>query len=272
MSTFVTKSVTSIAIVAALASPTFAQHSDVLVRVGGGQTLVGGAIDLESEEGGPFFNLEARVFEGVFVNPAMPTPPFGFDFERDEPGFYNDPTVTVGDNLPANTGLTLREDAFVLASGVDTTFFWSGAGEVDFQPLSRAQPGVDLTFAPASPDPFASTDTTGFVDDHPLFGLTGGAADGVYLSRVRLTASGFGESEPFYFVWLASSVLTSDLDAEELEGLLEEFENGGPAPVFGGVDFSFYEEAVEFAAAIPEPSSIVIAALGLIGFACRSRV
>jgi hypothetical protein len=256
--------------VAATAASLAHAHSDVLVRydAASNTTLVGAAEDIDAAEGGPFFDLETRVFEGVFINPAVATPPFGFAFERDEPGFYNGPEVTIGDNLPGSADLTLVEEAFALASGFDTTFFWNGSGSVDFQPLSIAQPGVDLTFSPAV---FAATDANGNVDDHPLFGLTGPALDGVYLSRTTLSVGGAAPSEPFYFVWLASSVLTSDLDAEELEELLEAYEEGGPAPVFGGVDFSFYEEAVEFAEGIPEPSSAVLAALAMFGLARRVR-
>lgn len=244
------------------ADPVWA-HSDVLVRSDGTKVLIGAAEDLDMEEGGPFFDLETRVFEGVLIDPATPTPPFGYDFERDEPGFYSDPTVPVGQNLPANADLALTLNAFSLGGAADTAFYWNGAGEVDFQPVSAGQPGVGFTFAPTAPSPFASTDPSGFVDDHPLFGLTGGAADGVYLTQVELSVAGLATSDPFYMVWLANSALTTDTLAEELEEALEAFEEGGPAPVVAGVDFSFYEEAVEYAEGIPEPAAAFLAALAI---------
>lgn len=242
-----------------------AQHSDVLVRSDGSKTLVGGAVDLSMEEGGPFFNLDARVFEGVFINPAVPTPPFGYDFERDEPGFYSDSTVPVGQDLAPGADVSLRLDPFSLGSRTDNTFYWDGSGAIDFTPLSTAQPGVAFTFAPSDPSPFATVDGASFLDDHPLFGLTGGAADGVYLARMRLVVEGLAPSDPFYIAWLANSVLIDEDTAEKLEEALEAFEGGGPEPVVRGVNFAFFEEAVEFAEGIPEPSATLLALTAFAG-------
>ncbi|WP_197524948.1 PEP-CTERM sorting domain-containing protein [Botrimarina hoheduenensis] len=243
-------------------------HSDVLVRDVAGKVAIGAAADLGMEEGGPFFDLETKVFEAVFYNPAAASPPFFYDFERDEPGFFSAPSVPVGTTLPGSADLTLSLEAFSLGGAHDTTFFWDGSGTVDFQPLAAAQPGVAFTFAPAQ---FATTDVFGAVDDHPLFGLTGGAANGVYLSRMRLDVTGLATSDPFYMVWLAHDALVSEDLAEELEGALEAFEEGGPAPVVAGVDFSFYEEAVEFAEGVPEPSSGLLVVLALSALAGISR-
>jgi hypothetical protein len=238
-----------------------AAHSDVLLRAQGGKVVIGAADDLAAEEGGPFFDLDTKVFEGVFINPAMPTPPFGYDFERTEPGFFSAAGLPVGDDLPANADIALSLSSFSIGAANDLAFYWDGTGEVDFQPLSIAQPGVSFTFAPMSPTPFASTDGSGAVDDHPLFGLTGGAADGVYLVSPVVSVTGLIDSDPFYMVWLASSVLVDDETAEELEGALELYEEGGPDPIVGGVNFAFFEEAVEFVGAIPEPSTALLAML-----------
>ncbi|MEQ8847809.1 hypothetical protein [Botrimarina sp.] len=256
---------------AAAATPSAYAHSDVLVRSDGARVLIGAASDLDGEEGGPEFDLTTRVFEGVLLNPAAPTPPFGFDFERDEPGFYSQPGLAVGQDLPASAGLALALEPLTISSGTDSVFYWDGAGEVAFEPLSTAQPGVDFTFQPMAPAPFATTDALGAVDDHPLFGLTGGAADGVYLTQVRLAVDGLAPSEPFLMVWLASSVITTEELAESLEESLEAFEEGGPAPIVAGVDFTFFEEAVEFAEGIPEPSAAVLAAFALAAAARRAR-
>lgn len=246
-----------------------AQHSDVLLRSDGTTTLIGGAVDLDMEEGPSTFNFETRVFEGVFIKPTTPTPPFGYDFERDEPGFYSDPTVPIGQNLPASAGVSLRLDAFSLGGAADTTFYWDGSGEVDFTPLASAQPGVAFTFAPIAPDPFATVDGSSFLDDHPLFGLTGGAADGVYLSRMRAKVDGLVESDPIYITWLANSLLTDEETAEELEEAFEAFEAGGADPILGGTNFAFFEEAVEFAEGIPEPSTALLSLAAVAGLAAR---
>lgn len=240
-----------------------AQHSDVLLRSDGAKVVIGGAVDLDMEVGGPFFNLDTLHFEGVFINPAAPTPPFGYDFERTEPGFFSAASVPVGQTLPPNADVSLRLTPFSLSSGTDVAFYWDGQGEVDFQPLSTAQPGVDFTFAPRAPAPFAATDGSSFLDDHPLFGLTGGAADGVYLVSPSAAVAGLEESDPFFMVWLASSVLVDEDIAEELEEALELFEAGGAEPIVGGVNFAFFEEAVEFAETIPEPSAVTGALLAL---------
>lgn len=233
-------------------------HSDILLRDVGGQVVVGAAEDLSGEEGGPFYHLDEKLFEGVFLNPTMPTPPFGYNFERTEPGFFSAPGLPEGDDLPANAAISLSLSSFSIGAANDVTYYWDGTGEVDFQPLSIVQPGVSFAFGPAS---FASTDANSAVDDHPLFGLTGGAADGVYLVSPVVSVAGLADSDPFYMVWLASSVLVDDETAEELEGALDLFEEGGPEPIVGGVNFAFFEEAVEFVAAIPEPSTALLAML-----------
>lgn len=246
-------------------------HSDVLLRSDGTKTLVGAASDLAMEEGGPFFDLETNVFEAVFFNPASPQFPFNYDFERGEPGFYSEPGLSVGLDLPGSADVSLALTPFSLPTGTDTAFYWDGSGAVDFQPISVAQPGVAFTFAPMGPSPFATTAAGGSLDDHPLFGLTGGAADGVYLVRPSATVAGLDASDPFSMVWLASSVLTTEDLAEELEEALEAYEEGGPEPVVGGTNFAFFEEAVEFAEGVPEPSAGLLVVVGAAVSAFRRR-
>lgn len=248
-----------------------AQHSDVLLRSDGSKVLIGGAFDLSMEEGPSTFDLETHVFEGVLIDPAVPTPPFGFDFERTEPGFFSAPGLPVGDDLPANADVALSLSTFSLGAGSDTAYYWDGVGEVDFRPLSAAQPGVNFTFAPMAPSPFATTDGAGSMDDHPLFGLTGGAADGVYVISPVVSVEGLADSDPFLMVWLASSVLIDEDTAEQLEEALEAFEGGGPDPMVGGVNFAFFEEAVEFVESIPEPSSVLLALLASAAVGALSR-
>ena len=57
-----------------------------------------------------------------------------------------------------------------------------------------------------------------------------------------------------------------------MEELFEAFEEGGPAPIFGGKDFSFFEEATSFVeASVPEPSSMLLASLAALGFVLNKR-
>lgn len=257
----------SVAVTAAFATSVSA-HSDVLLRSDGSRVVVGAAEDVDGEEGGPFFDLDTFVFEGVFLNPAIPTPPFGFDFERDEPGFFSGTSVTVGQDLPANADVSLSPAPISLPTGTDSVFYWDGAGEVDFQPLASAQPGV--SFALDSPT-FGSTSAASFLDDHPLFGLTGGAADGVYLASFSAGVEGLEASTPFLTVWLAHTSLVDEATAETLEEALEEYEEGGPEPVVGGVNFAYFEEAVEFAQTVPEPSALLVAGLAAVAGLARRR-
>lgn len=246
-------------------------HSDILLRGDSGQVVIGAAEDLDGEEGGPFFELGETVFEGVFLAPAAPIPPFFFDFQRDEPGFFSAPGVPVGDPLPADAAISWTQPLVGIGNGAgfDSTFYWDGTGEVDFQPLSTEQPGVSLDIVELDP---LGTDEFGAIDNHPLFGLTAGAADGVYLSAVSVGVEGLDPSDPFFMVWLADGLIGDEDTAETLEGLIEEFEEGGPEPVIGGKNFAFYEEAVEFADGIPEPSSAVLmAGLALSALAARRR-
>ena len=245
-----------------------AQHSDVLLRSDGAQVVIGAAADLDAEEGGPFFDLETNVFEAVLLNPEVPSPPFFPDFETDEPGFFTSPSVPVGQNLPANSLVTLTPSAFSVGAGNDTLHFWDGSGEVDFQPISVAQPGV--TFEAVEDEPLL-VDDVNFLDGHPIWSLFGGAADGVYLTSYTASAPGLEASDPFFLVFLAESDLMLESQAEAVEEALEELEENGTPAIVGGIDFSFFEEAVEFVEAIPEPTSLVLAALGLGVIATRRR-
>ncbi len=257
-----------------MAAPTFA-HSDVLLAEVGGQVAIGAAEDLDMEEGGPFFDLETRVFEGVMVagNPVLP---FNFDYERDEPGFSAQPTSVVpGSNpLPVNAAVSIATANVNFAGLLGNLFYWDGTGSPSFVTATSTQPNVVSTFD----DPnFGITGPSGGMDDHPLFSINlpgaGTPANGVYVAAYTANVAGLAGSEPFYFVWLVDDLLVDGEAAEELEELLEAFENGGPEPIFGGKNFAFFEEGVEYVeATIPEPTSVVLAALALgAGWFIRKR-
>ena len=192
-----------------------------------------------------------RVFESILTPDGLPFSPF--DFSSAEPGFR-----AAAGELPASQPISLT---------VDWLKVWNGAG---LAPVGDASFSFDLS------DGFSS-EADESLHEHALFGLTATTAspvaDGVYVASIRAATAGVDESEPFYFVVLKDDLIATEDDAEELAELLEAFEEGGPAPVFAGKDFSFFEEAVEFVEAIPEPSGLGMAALaaGAAGLSRRRR-
>lgn len=258
--------ITRVAIACLLfASIASAQHSDVLLRSDGSQTLIGAAEDIGEVD--QSFDLETNVFEGVFIpgNPMLGDPAL----VRDEPGFFSSPVATVGQDLPGNADVSVAFSPFSLPGGSDSVFFWNGqSAEPDFEPLSTTQPAVTFSLGGS---PFGMTAADGSIDEHPDFGLDGPFADGAYLVGLTATVDGLDASEPFYMVWLADQLIGDEDDAEALEELFELFEAGGAEPEFGGKNFAFFEEAVEFAEAIPEPSAMLLLLVSLTGVAASHR-
>ncbi|QDU90244.1 hypothetical protein Pla175_36460 [Pirellulimonas nuda] len=261
------------AALAAVLMPTLAvAHSDIFVASQGGQVVLGAAADLDMEEGGPSFDLETKVFEAVFIKPAASTPPFFFTFERDEPGFFgsNASQVAGAAPLPGDADVSATLQSFSLGGATSDLYYWDGLGAVNFAP--NTQPGVSFVIGGGSP--FATTAPDGSLDDHPLFGLSGPAADGVYWMTLTAGVEGLTESAPINLVWLASSLIDDDDAAEEFEGLLEIFEGSGDPMDLGRFSsLAYFEEAVEFVdahASVPEPSSVALALLCGCGLACRA--
>jgi hypothetical protein len=184
------------------------------------------------DETATVYTPDERVFVSILTPDGLPFSPF--DFSSTEPGFR----AAAGD-LPASQPISLT---------VDWLKVWNGAG---LDPVSDASFSFDLSGG------FGSA-ANGSLHEHALFGLTAASAspvaDGVYVASIR-----------------AATGLASEDDAEELAELLEAFEEGGPAPVFAGKDFSFFEEAVEFVEAIPEPSGLGLAAVGAIFLSASRR-
>ncbi len=253
-------------------------HSDIFLANQNDQVGIGAAEDLDMEEGGPFFDLETDVFEAVFIKSADPTPPFFFTFERDEPGFFGSAMPQAGATpLEGEKEVSATLQTFSFGSATSDLYYWDGAGAVNFMP--NTHPGVSFVIGGGSP--FATTNLDGSVDDHPLFGLSGPAADGVYWMQFTASVEDLGESRPVNLVWLASSLIVDDDTAEAFEELLELFEDSGdPEDLMGvveGVSYDFrtlayFEEAVEFVEAqanVPEPSAIALALLCGCGLARR---
>jgi hypothetical protein len=180
-----------------------------------------------------------RVFESILAPEGLPFSPF--DFSASEPGFR----AQAGD-LPASQAISLT---------VNSLQVWNG---------SDLDPVVDVDFSFDLSGGFNSS-ADGSLHEHVLLGLASLTAtpvpDGVYVASVRAGTAGLGDSDAFFMVLLKDDLITSENDVEELEELLEAFEGGGAAPMFGGKDFSFFEDAVEFVESVPEPSAASLAGL-----------
>lgn len=256
----------ALVLISAAASVASAQHSDILLRSDGTRVLIGAASEIgEPEES---FDLETNVFEGVFIpNGSMiPNTP---DLVRDEPGFFSSPAATVGLDLPANADVSVAFQPFALPGGVDSVFFWDGqSAEPEFEPLTTAQPSVTFSLGAS---PFGATAGDSSIDEHPDFGLSGPAEDGAYLISLTATVGDLNASAPFYMVWFVDQLITNEDDAESLEEAFEAFEEGGPEPMLGTKSVAFFEEAVEFAEGIPEPSTVLLLAATMMAGAVMRR-
>ena len=227
----------------ALANVAYAQHGDVWLSTDvANNKLALGVVD----EAGVTFMPGVRVLEVILTPDALPFSPF--DYSAEDPGFRS----AAGD-LPASqpVGLTLQ-----------SLSVWNGAG-------LDAAAGVEFSFDLSSG--FA-TEADGSLHEHPLYGLTDltldplPVPDGVYVASFKASIAGLADSDPYYFVMLKDDLIADESDVETLAGLLEDYANGGPLPVFGGKNFAFFEEAVEFAAAaVPEPHGVALACCGVLG-------
>ena len=177
-----------------------------------------------------------------------------FDFSAEDPGFRSAPG-----ELPASQPVGLM---------LESLRAWNGSGLV---------PAVGMAFDFDLSSGFG-TEPNGALHEHPLYGLTDltadalPIADGVYVAAFRASIAGLGDSDTYYFVMLRDALVGDEDDAEALTGLIEDFESGGAAPVFGGKDFSFFVEAAAFVAtSAPEPCGISLAGCAVLGFVAARR-
>jgi hypothetical protein len=247
-------------------------HSDVFLAQSNGQVVVGGAHELgEIDEN---FDITTRVFEGVMISSFPPFNPA--DYGRDEPGFdalaSGSALMPPGaSSLPATSSVAINLAPFTVGANADTLFYWNGAGSVNFQPISTAQPGVAMSL---DPDPLGTTSASGAFHEHAIFGLDNGAAgvpaDGVYLIAPTASVTGLADSEHFFMLWLVDSLLD---DEDAAEGLEDAFANG--ETVYLGKDFAFFPAAISHVETnlVPEPSSIALGMLALtaVGASVRRR-
>jgi hypothetical protein len=230
-----------------------AQHGDVWLSTDVANNKVKvGVVD----EAGGTYTSGVRVLEAFLLPDALPFSPF--DYSAEDPGFR----AAAGD-LPASQSISLN--AVTLSR-------WNGAA------LELAT-GVSFNFDLGGG---LSTESDGSLHGHPLFGLTDLTADalpvpdGVYVASFRAGVTGLSDSDSYYFVLLKDELIADEADVEALEALLEDYDHGGPAPVYLGKDFSFFEEAVEHVSStVPEPVSAgltTVAALALLGARRRSAL
>lgn len=194
-------------------------------------------------------------------------PPFNpADYGRDEPGFVALGSGSLGmppgaSSLPASSPVAINLAPFTIGASTDTLFYWNGAGSVNFQPISTAQPGIAMSL---DPDPIGTTSVSGALHEHAAFGLDNGVAgvpaDGVYLIAPTASVTGLADSDHFFMLWLVDALLD---DEDTAEGLEDVFANG--ETVYLGKDFAFFPAAISHVESnlVPEPSSIALGMLSL---------
>ncbi len=231
----------------ASAASALAQHGDVWLRQQNGAVGLG-VVD----EAGTSYTPGIRALEVILTPDSLPFSPF--DDSAEDPGFRAE-AGQLPPSQPMNLSLvSLRK--------------WNGVG---------LAPAIGVSFAFDLSNGF-STEADGSLHEHPLYGLTDLTADaqpipdGVYVAAFRVSTAGLIASDLEYFVMLKDGLVGDETNAEDLTGLLEGFENGGPAPVFMGKDFTFFDQVYDFVAgAIPEPSGAALGAVGLLGLLLRLR-
>ena len=237
---------------------------DIALFSTAGQVDIGFAILDENDEEQVFFDPNECVFLSVLL-PQNPTQFIPWEFGSPEPGFDADEGT-----LPSTAAITVNL--------LELTY-WDGAGAVNLTP------GPAGVSAGVAPQPMQSFPDGGF-HSHPLFGVVdpvGTPPNGVYVGKQTISIAGLTDSDPYYMVSLLSDQVTSIVDQEEqvlaaetigeLVRLYIEDPINNPAPVYEGVDYTFYADAVSHVRAqcIPEPSSVALAAISVIGVVALRR-
>lgn len=225
---------------------------DIALFSTNGQADVGFAILDDDDDQQLVFDPNENVFSSVLL-PQATNPVVPWDFGSPEPGFDADEGT-----LPASAEITVN---------LLQLSYWDGAGAVSFSTPAGVNGGV-------APQPMQSFPDGGF-HSHPLFGVEGATtpAAGVYVGKLTISVDGLTDSDPYYMVSLIADGVTGiadpDLQVEAAEAIGELVRNyasdpiGAPAPVYGGVDYTYYANAVEHVrdlAAVPAPGAVALAA------------
>ncbi len=238
---------------------------DIALFSTNGQVDVGFAILDEDDDQQVFFSPNENVFSLVLL-PLTPNPVIPWQFGSSEPGFDADDS-----SLPPEADIVYN---------LQELSFWDGQqnGSVQFSPATGINGGV-------APNPEKSFASGGF-HSHPLFGVTdpsGTAADGVYVGKLTVSVEGLTDSDPYYMVALVTESVTNlgTVDEQvaaaeaigEMARLYADDPTRNPAPIYGGVDFTFFANALGEVRtqAIPEPTSIALATVLLVAVAGGNR-
>lgn len=235
---------------------------DVGLRItpDGTQVDVGFVILDEFDSHVEFADWDDSVFNCIML-PRTPSllPPIPWNYGSPEPGF----DAFYG-TVPPVKPLTVS--TLNLA-------YWDGAGTPNF----LAAPGLT---AGDAPQPMLTQAGGGF-HAHPVFGVAGASIpDGVYLAKLSVGIQSLLDSDPYYVVGLIDHRLyTGDNSADsESADLLGDMVNAyladpvnNPEPVFNGVNYKFYADAIRYAEnlVVPEPGAVWCLAIVAGGLAVR---
>ena len=241
---------------------------DVLLFDDGAGNLRSGSIDKDDLTA----DLNTFVVEGeLFGDTSLPTA----NFQADDPGFFSVSDSNTGvlggsnTNLPGGAGVSLD---FLVEPTLNISLgYWDGSSfgatpngealslskDFDFFGDLGGLSGTDEVLDAA----IGTTDTDGFIDDHPDYFL-GNATPGVYLAFGEANVDGLnGPSNPF---WLVLGTLDVCEETASCTAIQEAFNADIEEQIEAGIDYVN-------TALVPEPSTALLMSLGLMGLSHSAR-
>ena len=207
-----------------------------------------------------FFDPNDSVFDNILI-PRKPTalPPIPWTYGSGEPGL-----TALAYTLPPVKPVTI--DTLDLK-------YWNGVGAPNFSTLA----GVTAGDAPMP----ALTQAIGGFHAHAVFGVAGASVpDGIYLAKLSIGIETLLDSDPYYMVALIDHRLytgNSFTDAEKADAMGELLHTyladplNAREPVFEGVNYKFYADAILYAESlvVPEPGTFWLVMVALASFFVR---